>query len=74
MRRKFGSETTYELREVYYDLKGKPYIYQAESHTPYGSTLTELRWVLSQMLNATFKPLFDPKEIKKASGLGPPLP
>lgn len=65
-RRKSGSETGYEIREVYYDGKGKPYLYGSSEKAPYGETLDSLRWVLTQMLAATFKPLFRPKDIKQA--------
>ena len=65
VRRKHGSETTYDIREVYYRKSGKPYMYSSEARPVFGNTLTELREILSMMLAATFKPLFCPKEIKK---------
>ena len=62
--RKFGSETTYDIREVYYRRNGKPYLYSSSAIPAFGNTLTELRETLTLMLATTFKPLFYAKEIK----------
>ncbi len=59
--RKFD-EVCYELVEVYYNRRGKPRAYSVHARTPNGSTVDELRHVLTDMLAATYKPVFDFKK------------
>ncbi len=59
-------ETGYELIEVHYTKAGKPRAYCAHARTPYGTTVDELRHVLTDMLAATYKPVFDFKKERAA--------
>ena len=59
-----GTSVYYTIREVYYKDKGKnPYAFSQEPRAPIADTLNDLRWTLSQMLIATYKPLFKLSEV-----------
>ena len=48
---------TYEIHEVYYDEKGVPKMYSANSVKPYGENIEELQKNLIWMLDSIKKPV-----------------
>ena len=59
-----GSDEYYSIQEVYYDDEGKPYAQTIDLQVE-GDTVTEIRKVLEQMLEALDNPVMD--EIQDAS-------
>lgn len=47
--------TTYAIREVFYDKKGRPYAYSDEADAPIGDSVDDLRATLVMMLRDTYR-------------------
>ena len=58
-------ETFYDIREVFYNGRGKPDTYTADGIAPGGNALAELREELSMMLAATYRPIFQAGAVKR---------
>ena len=55
-------ETFYDIVEVLYDKKDRPWGSTEESMAPVGNTMDELRECLTMMLRATWAPIYDEKK------------
>lgn len=64
-------EVVYDIREVYYNGKGRSDGYTKDAIAPQGSTLEELRHELTMMLHATYDPIFKHHHALKPSQLKP---
>lgn len=58
-----GKEKWFDMREVYYNGRGKPTMFTENAVSPGGSTIEELREELIMMLRATYNPVFEESEI-----------